>query len=174
MWPGRSYRFARRAKPVAFASSEHRHGSAAGGPPARGAFSFTEILVGLILLMLAVIPLYSLLISAFSGTATSVMQMRAFGLARSVVELVEALKWEDLTTTSLDAIAAAVPGPDDRGFVLKARLEPEKLVPLVGVPGRQMRTRQVVVEVNFTPGLSEGKRRETTHLALSTIRTRLQ
>lgn len=171
MCPGASSRSDRRAKPAARASREPLR-YAAEGCTSNRAFSFTEILVGIIILMLAVIPLYSLLITGFSGTATSVTQMRAFGLARSVIELVEALRWDDLTTASLDAIASTILGPDDRGFAVKARLEPEKVVLLVGVAGKQMRTRQVVVEVNFSPGLNEGQRRETSHLALSTIRTR--
>lgn len=141
----------------------------------RRGFSFSEILVGLIILMLAVIPLYSLLITAFSGTATSVTQMRAFGLAWSVIELAGALKWEELTPAAVDGLAGAVVGPDDRGFTVKVRLEqPDRVIPLVGVPGKQMRYRQVVVEVAWSPGLGEGKRREASQLALSTIRTHLE
>lgn len=137
-------------------------------------FSFSEILVGIIILMLAVVPLYSLLITTFSGTNTSVTQMRAFGLARSVMEIVEACKFDELTQATLDAITAAVPGADDRGFTVKARLEPEKSVPIAGITGKTMKVRQVVVEVDFANGLNEGKRRENTHLALSTLRTRLE
>lgn len=124
--------------------------------------------------MLAVVPLYSLLISLFSGTATSVTQVRAFGLARSVVELVEALKYDDVNQAAVDAIVAAVPGPDDKPFTLKAAVEPEKTVPLAGLTGRQMKVKQVVVDVNFAHGVREGNRRETTHVGLSTIRTRLE
>lgn len=138
------------------------------------AFSFTELLVGLIILILAIVPLYSLLITTFSGTATSVTQVRAFSLARSVIELVEALKYDDLTQAAVDAIVAAAPGPDDKNFTLKAALEPERTVPLAGLTGRQMKVKQVVVDVIFAHGLREGNRKETTHVGLSTIRTRLE
>lgn len=82
--------------------------------PCRG-FSFAEVLIGLVLLVLAILPLYSLLLAAFSGTAASVTHARAFGLARSVVDVAAALPLDELTQERAEAIARDVAAGEAAG-----------------------------------------------------------
>jgi hypothetical protein len=141
---------------------------------ARRGFSFTEVLIGLVLLVLAIFPLYSLLLAGFSGSAASVMHARAFGLARSVVELAGALPFDDLTADRAETIAREI-ARDEKDFTLRARVvAPDRVVPLARIPGRSMRYRQVVVEVSWARRGDPARRGESSQLALSTIQTRME
>ena len=101
----------------------------------RRAFTLIEVIIATVIIVLALVPLFSLMIAGHQGTAFSVRQSMASNMALELIEAVEGIRYEDVTKERVEELARYL-RPDGEGAFEPPVIEVEDeriYAPAVGV-----------------------------------------
>lgn len=99
------------------------------------AFTLIEVVIATIIIIVALVPLFSLMIAGHQGTAFSVRQSKASNMALEIIEAVEGLPYDEVTRDRVEELARYL-RPDVEGLFQPPHIEVEeegRYAPSVGV-----------------------------------------
>lgn len=111
-----------------------------------GAFSLLEVAISALVLSIVFIPVLDVLQFSVKGTRQSLHLSRAFQAARSMTDLIQSFRFEDLDDEALAELAVQVPAPEGAN---RARFDKVESIRLPLANGQRLDSKLVTVRVSW-------------------------